>query len=98
MSFAGLSALANVNARVLYPQFSGGAPCMLMKQRFAKVDFDAEDVKDLQALGLLYDFWNPSWRQGVEHCSGDASIATELSPEMILWHTEIDVVPADSTP
>lgn len=87
----------SVFAGQLYDDLQGLSKKDVLFQLFEKTNFDKYDVEDLDRLWLEYNF-SPEYvvKKFELHRKMNNQIASAYQ-EVILWHTEIDVIPASTT-
>lgn len=82
----------------LYDQLAGKPGKKVLFSLFAKESFNQEDVKDLDQLWLDYNFSEQDVASAFRSYQNKYPIQMNAYQEVILWHTDKDVIPSTTTP
>lgn len=81
----------------LYDQLSGKAPKKVVFSLFDKENFDANDVEDLDKLWLEYNFSENDIVKYFYEYQKKNNTNIYAYQEVILWHTNQDLIPASTS-
>ena len=93
-----LSFCHGLYAGELYDELSGKPAKKILFSLFAKESFNQEEVKDLDQLWLDYNFSEQDVALAFRSYQNKYPIQMTAYQEVILWHTDKDVIPSTTTP